>query len=43
LIESPAFAGLRPVQRQRLVYRALGDLMQERVHALAMETRAPGE
>jgi BolA protein len=42
-IESAAFAGLRPVARQRLVYQALGDLMHERVHALAMETRAPGE
>ena len=42
-IESAAFAGLRSVQRQRLVYKALGDLMHERVHALAMETKAPGE
>jgi len=42
-VESPAFAGLNRVARQRLVYKALGDLMHERVHALAMETRAPGE
>lgn len=42
-VESPAFAGLNRVQRQRLVYRALGDLMHERIHALAMETKAPGE
>ena len=42
-IESAAFAGQSRVGRQRLVYRALGDLMHERVHALAMETRAPGE
>jgi BolA protein len=42
-IESAAFAGLNRVARQRLVYKALGDLMHERVHALAMETRAPGE
>ena len=42
-IESAAFTGLGRVQRQRLVYKALGDLMQERVHALAMETKAPGE
>lgn len=42
-VESEAFAGLGRVQRQRLVYKALGDLMHERVHALAMETRAPGE
>ena len=42
-IESAAFAGQSRVARQRLVYKALGDLMHERVHALAMETRAPGE
>ena len=42
-IESPAFAGQPRVSRQRMVYKALGDLMQQQVHALAMETRAPGE
>ena len=42
-IEAPVFAGQSRVQRQRLVYKALGDLMHERVHALAMETKAPGE
>ena len=42
-IESAAFAGLNRVQRQRLVYKALGELMHHQVHALAMETRAPGE
>ena len=42
-IESLAFTGLSRVQCQRLVYKALGDLMHERVHALAMETKVPGE
>ena len=42
-IESAAFAGLGRVQRQRLVYQALDELMQSQVHALAMETKAPGE
>ncbi len=42
-IESAAFAGQSRVARQRLVYKALGDLMHSQVHALAMETRAPGE
>ena len=42
-IESAAFAGLNRVARQRLVYKALGDLMHHQVHALAMETKAPGE
>lgn len=42
-IESPAFAGLGRVARQRLVYAALGDFMRERVHALAIRALAPGE
>ena len=42
-IESPAFAGKNRVERQRLVYAALGDLMQERVHALSIRATAPGE
>jgi len=42
-IESAAFAGLTRVQRQRAVYAALGDLMQERVHALTIKALAPGE
>ncbi len=42
-IESPAFTGKDRVQRQRLVYAALGDLMHERVHALSIKARAPGE
>lgn len=42
-IESPAFAGLSRVQRQRKVYAALGELMKERVHALTIRATAPGE
>ena len=42
-IESPAFAGKSRVERQRLVYSALGDLMKERVHALSIRATAPGE
>jgi BolA protein len=41
-IESPAFAGKSRVERQRLVYAALGDLMRERVHALSIRAMAPG-
>jgi len=41
-IESPAFAGKSRVERQRMVYHALGDLMKERVHALQIRARAPG-
>jgi BolA protein len=43
LIESAAFTGLNRVARQRLVYKALGELMDERVHALAIRAVAPGE
>ncbi len=42
-IESEAFAGRSRVERQRMVYKALGDLMRERVHALSITARAPGE
>ncbi|WP_265569776.1 BolA family protein [Sphingomicrobium nitratireducens] len=43
VVESTAFAGRNRVQRQRLVYQALGDLMREKVHALTIKARAPGE
>jgi len=42
-IESPAFAGKSRVERQRMIYAALGDLMRERVHALSIKASAPGE
>jgi BolA protein len=42
-IESPAFAGRSRVERQRMIYAALGELMNERVHALSIRATAPGE
>ncbi|MEQ7873721.1 BolA family protein [Sphingomonas sp. ASV193] len=42
-IESAAFEGQSRVQRQRLVYAALGELMKERVHALTIRANAPDE
>jgi BolA protein len=42
-IESAAFAGKSRVERQRMIYAALGDLMKERVHALSIRATAPGE
>ena len=42
-IESAAFAGKSRVERQRMIYAALGDLMRERVHALSIRASAPGE
>ena len=42
-IESAAFAGKNRVERLRMIYAALGDLMRERVHALSIRATAPGE
>lgn len=42
-ITSAAFAGVSRVQRQRMVNGALGDIPGQRVHALAIRARAPGE
>jgi BolA protein len=42
-IESPRFAGMSRVARQRAVNHALSELLEERVHALAIKARAPGE
>ena len=42
-IESAAFTGKSRVERQRMIYAALGDLMHERVHALSIRAAAPGE
>lgn len=42
-VESAAFTGLNRVARQRLVNRALADLLRDRIHALAIRARAPGE
>jgi BolA protein len=40
---SPRFEGRSRIERHRLVYDALADLMQREVHALAMVLLAPGE
>lgn len=42
-IVSAAFKGVSRVERQRMVNRALGDLPGQRVHALAIKAKAPGE
>lgn len=43
LIESAAFGGKSRVERQRMINKALGDLVGERVHALSIRAKAPGE
>ena len=43
VIVAPAFAGLAPLARHRLVYQALGDLMGREIHALRIDARTPEE
>jgi BolA protein len=40
-ISSAKFDGLSALQRHRLVYAALGDMMQTDIHALAIEADVP--
>lgn len=42
-IVAPAFAGTSKLQRHRLIYEALGELMHGDVHALSIKALAPGE
>ena len=42
-IVSEAFAGLAPLARHRLVYAAVGDMMQTDIHALQVRARTPAE
>ncbi len=42
-ITSMSFSGRNRLERHRLVYAAVGDLVPGRVHALAIDARAPGE
>lgn len=41
VIEAPAFADMSRLQRQRAVIAALGDIVGERVHAVAIKASAP--
>jgi BolA protein len=42
-IVSSQFTGQSRLARQRMVNRALADLLRDKVHALAIRARAPGE
>jgi BolA protein len=42
-VVSGAFAGLRPLQRHQLVYRALDELMRTDIHALSITALTPEE
>jgi BolA protein len=43
LIVSPKFTGASRVARHRLVHEALADELRHPIHALALQTYAPGE
>ncbi|HET8808317.1 MAG TPA: BolA family protein [Methylophaga sp.] len=43
LIVSEQFAGLMPLKRHRLVFDAVGDLMQKQIHALSIQAKTPAE
>ncbi len=42
-IVAPAFAGKSRLERHRMVYDALGSLMQTDIHALKISAHTPGE
>lgn len=42
-IVANAFAGVQPLQRHQLVYRALDELMRTDIHALSITALAPDE
>ena len=42
VIEAPAFAEMTRLARQRAVIAALGDIVGQRVHAVAIKASAPG-
>ncbi len=43
LIVSTGFAGKSTLQRHRLIYDALGELMRSRIHALSIRSLTPEE
>jgi acid stress-induced BolA-like protein IbaG/YrbA len=43
VVVAAQFAGLRPIARHQLVYKALGELMGREIHALSIEALTPDE
>ncbi|NGP54592.1 BolA family protein [Thioalkalivibrio sp. XN8] len=43
MIVSPAFQGLSRIARHRLVFDAMGELMETDIHALAVQAFSPDE
>ena len=42
-VTSAAFQGLRPLERHRLVYDAVADMIPDEIHALSIDAVVPGE
>lgn len=42
-VRSSRFDGISPIARHRLVYEALGNLLQTDIHAVQIRALAPGE
>lgn len=42
-IVSDAFEGMTLVQRHQLIYKALGDMMKQQIHALGINAMSPSE
>ncbi|MGI9264112.1 MAG: BolA family protein [Gammaproteobacteria bacterium] len=43
MIVSDKFTGLNRLKRHRLIYEALGDLLETEIHALAIKAYSPDE
>ena len=43
IVICPEFKGKNEIQRHRMVYAALGDKMQQTIHALSFKTKTPDE
>ncbi len=41
VVSSPVFIGKNPLQRHRLVYATLGDLLGGEIHALSIQAKLP--
>ena len=42
-IVSDTFEGKSPIQRHRIIFDALGDMMQNDIHALSITAKTPSE
>jgi len=42
-IVSPVFAGLKSLERHRMIYDALADMMNTEIHALSIHAHDPSE